>query len=270
MVLTEARQECGGRVLLESQLPNLIEWRRVMDWRLTQLEKLDNVSVYPGSKMTAEDVIESGIKHVVIATGATWRRDGIGPSHWNPIPGHDKAHVYTPEDIMTGKLPTGHVLIFDDDYFYMGGVLAERLIESGCTVTLITPVSQVSAYTKNTLEQEKIQARLIELGVKLQTHATLESIHKKHAKVHNALSDKTKKIKCNAVVLIADRLPNDELYQTLKSKLASGEIDSLRPIGDCDAPHIIERAVFAGHLAAREFDEEQKEGTPFLIERFQY
>ena len=32
----------------------------------------------------------------------------------------------------------------------------------------------------------------------------------------------------------------------------------------------IERTVFSGHLAAREFDEPSVEGTPFLIERFDY
>lgn len=52
-----------------------------MDWRLTQIEKLPNVSVYPGSPMTVKDVLKTGIKDVIIATGATWRRDGIGRSH---------------------------------------------------------------------------------------------------------------------------------------------------------------------------------------------
>src|SRR3990172_2781257 len=47
--LVEARREVGGRVLLESSLPGLIEWRRVLDWRLTQIKKLPNVTIYPGS-----------------------------------------------------------------------------------------------------------------------------------------------------------------------------------------------------------------------------
>ena len=36
VTLLEARKELGGRVIRESALPGLNEWRRVVDWRLTQ------------------------------------------------------------------------------------------------------------------------------------------------------------------------------------------------------------------------------------------
>ncbi len=38
-------------------------------------------------------------------------------------------------------------------------------------------------------------------------------------------------------------------------------------IGDAEAPAIIAQVVFSGHLAAREFDEEPCDATPFRIER---
>ena len=268
VVLTEARQELGGRVALESQLPGLIEWRRVMDWRLTQIEKMAHVSVYPGSLMKVEDVLESGTQNVIIATGATWRRDGIGRSHWRPIPGHAAPHVYTPDDIMAGRLPTGKVVLFDDEHYYFGGVIAEKLARAGCEVTLVTPASVISAYTQYTLEQKRIQKRLLELAVKLQTQVTLNAIHADHVTLNNDLMDTPFDLACNAVVLVVDRLPNDDLYQSLKPLLIEQKLASLRVIGDADAPHIIERAVFAGHLAAREFDEAPVEDTPFKVERF--
>jgi dimethylamine/trimethylamine dehydrogenase len=71
----------------------------------------------------------------------------------------------------------------------------------------------------------------------------------------------------NGVVLVSDRTPNDSLYLSLKLALDEGKIRSLRIIGDAEAPNIIAQAVFAGHLAAREFDEEKVEGTPFKVER---
>jgi len=67
--------------------------------------------------------------------------------------------------------------------------------------------------------------------------------------------------------LITDRLPNDALYQELKPALAEGRLQSLRVIGDAEAPHIIAQAVYSGHLAAREFDEKKMDGTPFRMER---
>jgi dimethylamine/trimethylamine dehydrogenase len=68
-------------------------------------------------------------------------------------------------------------------------------------------------------------------------------------------------------VLVTDRISNDSLYYELQPALAEGKLQSLRLIGDAEAPNIIAQAVFSGHLAAREFDEEPVEGTPFKIER---
>ena len=69
------------------------------------------------------------------------------------------------------------------------------------------------------------------------------------------------------VVLVIDRVPNDGLYSTLTLALSQRERGQIRIIGDAEAPNIIAQAVFAGHLAAREFDEEKVEGTPFKVER---
>ncbi|MBL8999103.1 MAG: FAD-dependent oxidoreductase, partial [Gemmatimonadetes bacterium] len=60
VILTDSRREAGGRVILESALPNLTEWRRVVDWRLTQIQKMENIFFYPSSTMTAGDILESG------------------------------------------------------------------------------------------------------------------------------------------------------------------------------------------------------------------
>ncbi len=57
------------------------------------------------------------------------------------------------------------------------------------------------------------------------------------------------------------------MYQSLKPALDEEKIKSLRIIGDAEAPNIIVQAVFTGHLAAREFDEEKVDGTPFKVER---
>ena len=115
--LLDARREFGGRVVLESALPGLIEWRRVIDWRLTQIKKMDNVSLYPGSPMTAEDLLETGFPHVIVATGAKWRDDGVGRSLWEPISGHNLPHVFTPDDLMAERIPEGQVVIYDDDHY---------------------------------------------------------------------------------------------------------------------------------------------------------
>ena len=69
---------------------------------------------------------------------------------------------------MDGASPTGHVVIYDDDHYYMGGVMAELLIQKGCAVTLMTPAAYVSEWTINTLEQHEIHRRLANMGVNIE------------------------------------------------------------------------------------------------------
>ncbi|MBN1148906.1 MAG: FAD-dependent oxidoreductase [Anaerolineales bacterium] len=270
VALVEARRELGGRVILEAALPGLGEWRRVIDWRLTQIEKLPNVSTYPGSLMSAEDVLESGYAHVILATGARWRNNGIGRGRWQPIPGHDLPSVFTPDDLMAGRLPAGRVVLYDNDPYYMGGALAELLARQGRKVTLVTPAALVSSWTEYTLEQERIEKRLVELGVRLVKQHSLEAIRPNAVRLAGTISGKTLNLPCDSVALVTERLPDDALYQSLQGVLAEGKLASLQVIGDAEAPNIIAQAVFAGHLAAREFDEPPGEDPPFRIERVRW
>ncbi|HUH98255.1 MAG TPA: FAD-dependent oxidoreductase [Anaerolineales bacterium] len=267
VTLLEARQEPGGRVLREAGLPGLSEWRRVMDWRLTQIKKMKNVSVYPSSPMTAEEIVESGAQNILVATGATWRRDGVGRTLSRSINGHDLTNVLTPDDLLEGKLPSGKVILYDDDHYYMGGVLAELLAAQGAQVVLVTPAPLVSYWSQYTLEQERVQRRLMKLDVKIQVQHVLVSIGSHSVKISSTLTGQTTELENDSVVLVTDRISNDGLYYQLKSALAEAGPGSLRLIGDAEAPNIIAQAVFSGHRAAREFDEVPVAGTPFKVER---
>ena len=267
VTLLEARKEVGGRVLRESALPNLNEWRRVMDWRVTQIGKLKNIEVYPSSPMTASEILEAGAQNIIIATGAQWRRDGLGRTLWKPIQGHGLPNVFTPDDLMENKIPSGRVVIYDDDHYYMGGVLAELLVQNGCDVTLVTPAPFVSYWTRFTLEQERIQKRLMRLGVTLLPRHVLSALTADSVTLTDTFLEKQTQLPADAVVMVTERISNDNLYHELKPALTDGKIKSLRVIGDAEAPNIIAQAVFSGHLAAREFDEAPVEGTPFKIER---
>lgn len=267
VILLEARKELGGRVICESALPGLNEWRRVADWRITQIRKMKNVSVYPSSPITAEQILESGTQNIILATGATWRRDGIGRTLWKPVPGHDLQNVSSPDDLMDGEKGIGNMVIYDDDHYYMGGVLAELLAEQGCNVSLVTPAPLISYWSQYTLEQDRIQHKLMRLGVKLYPQHVLSEIGNDCVRLSNTISGDWVELPRDGAVLVSDRIPKDELYRSLKPALEEGKLQSLRMIGDAEAPNIIAQAVFAGHLAAREFDEEPVEGTPFKIER---
>jgi dimethylamine/trimethylamine dehydrogenase len=169
---------------------------------------------------------------------------------------------------MAGKLPKGRVVLYDDDHYYMGGVLAELLAQNDCQVTLATPAPTISAWTEFTLERERIHARLLSLGVTLLPHHVLASSDPEAVTVQHAISSAETTLPADALVLVTERIPNDALYRELQPAFAEGRLDSLRLIGDAEAPNIIAQAVYSGHLAAQEFDETvNPDETPFLRER---
>ncbi len=273
VTLAEAGEELGGRVARECRLPGLSAWSRVRDYRVQQLQKMVNVEIYPASRLTAENVREFGFPKVLLATGARWRQDGFGRAHRQAIPGSELPHVITPDTVIDGARPEGPVVIYDDDHYYLGGVLAEKLRDEGLAVTLVTPADNASQWSTHTMEMERIQTRLLERGVTLATQRDLMEIGAGQVEIACIYSDRRETLEAATVVMVTSRLPNDALYQELladSAALAAAGIVQLQAIGDCHAPATIAAAVHAGHLAARDMDAsgsaERAGRAPFLRE----
>jgi dimethylamine/trimethylamine dehydrogenase len=269
VTLAEAGNELGGRVTRESRLPGLNEWARVRDYRTYQIARMANVEVYRESPMTAEQVIEFSASKIVIATGAAWRRDGVGRQHWAPIPGCDRAGVYTPDDVMDDHILEGPVVVYDDDHYYMGSLIAEKLRLQGLDVNLVTPAADVAAWSSSTLELEWNEQRLHEIGVAIIEKFNLVRIGDGEVEIEHTRSGERQRLPCGAVVLVTMRLPNDALYQELKSPpvaLADAGINSVVRIGDCLAPSTIAAAVYGGHQYAREIHVAPSGDVPFKRE----
>lgn len=249
VTLTEATRELGGRVARESALPGLAAWSRVRDWRLNQIDKLSNVEFYLESVVDAEQVHQFGPDRVLVATGSKWRRDGVGRWHQTPIPGWDRKSVITPDDIMGGTVPTGPIVVYDDEHYYMGGVIAEALRGMGLDVRLVTPANEVSTWTRHTEEQHRIQARILNLGISVATGTTVATVEQGAVTLQSIYTEAQEVVEAGSVVMVTSRSPVDDLYQALYGSYV------VRRIGDCLAPGTIATAVYSGHRAAREMDE---------------
>jgi dimethylamine/trimethylamine dehydrogenase len=257
VTLAETSAELGGRVARESRLPRVASWGRVRDYRLQQLNKLANVEIYLESEMTAAQILEFGADHVVLATGATWRRDAVARYHLQPIPTAADALVHTPDDLMAGTKPSGQVVIYDDDHYYMAGLLAELLVAQGCCVTLVTPASEVSNWTRNTMEQHFIQKRLLEMGVVIVTNRAISEVRRDSVATACVFTGGAMELAADAVVLVTARLPNEGLLLDLTARRGDWEsagLHSVVAIGDGRAPATIAAAVYAGRRYAEEFE----------------
>ena len=256
----------------ESRLPGLAAWSRVVEYRVGQLHKLPGVEVYFDSELDVAAVLEFGAPRVVLATGARWRADGVGHRWTRPMPIAEGTEVLTPDDLMDGRMPEGErVLVWDDDHYYMGGVLAELLAERGFDTVYATPASEASTWTRNTMEQSFIQSRLLEKGVRIEAFRNLERLAPGAATLACVHTGRTEVMTVDAVVLVTSRSPVDELAVELAAQGAAWNdagIESVEAIGDAFAPATIAHAVYAGRRYAEELDgpEDTGDSLPFRRE----
>ncbi len=260
VMIAEARREWGGRVTLESQLPGLASWSRVRDWRLSQLLQMSNAEMYLENRLAAEDILELGVPHIAIASGATWRRDGVGRSHRTPLPFLIQEPVVTPDDLIKDGIRAissdGPVVIFDDDGFYLASVLAELVANAGYNTILTTPASLVAPWSEHTLEQTRIQKRLIHLGVDIIPSRILAGMSRGQLTLECVYSAHRQTMDCGTLVPVTSRQPEEDLWNRLNAHKALWDdagIKTVTRIGDCLAPGLIAAAVYSGHAYAQSF-----------------
>jgi dimethylamine/trimethylamine dehydrogenase len=263
--LVEASGEIGGRATKESRLAGLAAWGRVVSYRDIQIGKMPNVEVHLNTKLSAADVLGYGAEVVAIATGSHWRRDGVSHSNTSALPGSDGENVFTPDDVFAGVDIPGPVVVFDDDHFYMGSVVAEQLRAEGKEVTLVTPEGEVGKWTEFTMEQPAVQARLLEQGIEIISHRTIANIGGNGVELACVYTGKQETLACKSVVLVASRVPDDALYKALtadRAALDAAGIRTLARLGDCRAPGPIQAATRSGHRFARELDDPDAGALP--------
>lgn len=258
VTVADAAEAPGGRVARESRLPGLAEWSRVRDYRLGQIQRLPGVSLYLGNTLSAADVREFGAKHVLIATGARWRRNGLGRWHAAPIANLHTPAVLTPDDIMDGVRPGGAVTIFDDDHYYMGPVLATLLARTGARVTYVTTEGRAGAWSHYTGEQDSIQRQMLTLGIEIITDRSVCAFDGESASLECIYTSEVRAHATDTLLLVTSREPEDALYRELVAEESleqrQGAPATIQRIGDCLQPALIAHAVYSGHKAARELD----------------
>jgi dimethylamine/trimethylamine dehydrogenase len=251
VTLAEATEAAGGRLLHEARLPGLATWIRVRDHRLHMIGKLPNARVFLNSPMTAQDVLDFGAPHVVLATGSHWRRDGIGVVGEIALSADG---ALTPDDLYAGHAVSGPVVIYDDEHYAIASALAEKLRRECHDVHLVTTLPVVSSWTAMTDEQSFIQSRLLAMDVTITPSHMLQGLQADVAQFSCAYTGRRKDVPCGTLVLVTGRVPNAALHQDLLPH--AGALATLRAIGDCHAPGLIADAVYSGHRFAREFGED--------------
>ena len=263
VILSEGASELGGRVLLESDLKGLSAWKRVVDNRVYEIQQKTNIEIYRESELTLSHINELDVNNLFIATGSSWRVDGIGRSRRKEIAGLEKNQVFTPTDaIRKQDSIKDPLVIYDDDQGYLAGVIADHLSSLGHNVTFVTPASIVSPWTVTTLEQQRVQKSLLNQKVNIISNKTISSVNGDNLEMRCIYTNEATELACKTLILVTERLPNITLYQQLLQQASLGSETPKRHIeliGDALAPGLIADAVFSGHLAAENFEASKKE-----------
>ena len=126
----EATGQAGGQVRLAAQNPRRRELIGIVDWRLSELERL-GVDITYETFAEAADIDALAPDVVVIATG--------GMPQTPPLEAGDDL-VTSSWDIIAGAVrPEGPVLLYDDNGGHPGMTAAELIANSGAALEVVSP-----------------------------------------------------------------------------------------------------------------------------------
>ena len=222
------------------------------DYRLGQLRKMPNVSLFPASELSAQDVAEFGADHVVVATGARWLKRLCG-SNELPSEDIDGPHIYTPDDLARGKVPEGPVVVFDFDNYYLGSAISEGLAQRGLEIHYVTTAGTASAWSFMTNEQPLIHQALAQRGISYRTLQIVTGFDGQRVKLAQIFSGDPSDIAAKSLVIVGQRQGGSALYDELTNlPVNAAALKSINLTGDANAPGAIAHAVWQGHRTARE------------------
>lgn len=265
VTLFEARDELGGALELWARLPQRDFYRHAIEWWEAELGRL-SVTVRKGTKATADDVVALGADAAIVATGARFSRNGRCGIADRDIPGADKPHVFTPEDILQGRAnPSGKVLVLDGEGTHASSGIAELLGRRGAEVIMVS--SNYAPYSNHALmafEGELLAKQMAEANVEFRPATWVSGIGNRDVSTYDVSSGSESKIcDVDAVVLVTGRESVDGIARELEGKVDQlfvvGDALGVRPmatapyeaqkfarlIGEPDAPRTIAEVYFA-------------------------
>ncbi len=251
IVVLEREDEVGGHVRWYSLLPGRKEYGQIARWLRTQAEG-NGAVIRTGDGISADDLdallTAEKPDHVVVATGASYRRDGWQGQTAQPLPGWESGNCVTWNEVATGAVsPTGSVVVLDDLQDAAAPLTAVKLAEAGCSVKLVTRWPMIGMETIPEVYYLFIRQHLYEAGVEVLPDLFVKEIAGSRVDFVNVYApDRVTTLEADTLVMVTGRTSENGLYHTLKDRGASVEM-----IGDAIAPRGTYEAVFEGHRAAR-------------------
>lgn len=210
VVVFEAANDPGGQVRLTAQSPRRREMISIIDWRMSQCEKL-GVTFHFNTWAEAEAIQAENPDVVIIATGGLPHTEVL--SRGNEL-------VVSAWDIISGDVKPGtNVLIFDDAGDHAALQAAEFLANAGARVEIMTP-DRSFAPEVMAMNLVPYMRSLQKLDVTFTVTYRLEAVEKSGnllvAHVGSDYGGISKQRPFDQVVVNHGTIPLDDLYFELK------------------------------------------------------
>jgi NADPH-dependent 2,4-dienoyl-CoA reductase/sulfur reductase-like enzyme len=251
VIVYEREESCGGHTRLYGALPHRTPYGLIGRWLSEQAAK-NGAVIRTSSEITPQNVDEvlaaERPDHVVIATGARYRRDGFQGQTARPLPGHETGNCVTWDEVALGKVsPAGSVLVIDDLQDAAAPLTALKLAEAGATVRLLTRWPMIGMETAPDVYLHWMLTYLHQSGIEMICDRFVQLIDGAKVTVFNVYNPQdTRVIDADWIVMATGRQSENSLYGLLRERRVSVET-----IGDATAPRGTYEATFEGHRQAR-------------------
>lgn len=249
VVLFERAEEIGGNVRFAARLPKRDRWSLLIE-SFEHTLAAGGVDLRLGTEATPEAIGAESPDAVVVATGASFDRDGYAAllGFRDGIPNLDRTTLLDPVEAITDPERCGdRVVIVDDSTEYLPLGLAELLAEAGKEVEIVSHLMMVGGETLDTLDLGSIYPRLAELGVKITAQHLVADIAAGEAEIASIWGNSSHRTPIDSLILVMSRSPQRMLFDEIDGTF-DGE---LHRIGDCLAARHVDEAIYEGEKLGR-------------------
>ena len=259
VVVHEREEAVGGHVRAYGALPNRQQYGTIATW-LAEQARGNGATIKTSSPVTADnlDAVLAALQphHVVVATGARYRRDGFQGQTGKPLPGWETGNCVTWDEVALDKVKvSGEVLVVDELADVAAPLTAVKLAKLGARVRLLTKWPMIGWETAAEVYLHWILTYLYEAEVEMITNHAVKSINGAEVEIANIYQpSRTRPVSADAIVMATARSSENALYHLLRQRGVSVEA-----IGCAVAPRTVYEATLEGHRAARKIGAAQWE-----------
>ena len=247
VTLVEATPNLGGALNLADKAPRRQSIGDVAHWLEAEIYA-EGVDVRLSTYLTPDDLPSFEAEHIVLATGAEPRLDGIQLSHpGEPIEGMALGHVISSNDLFAQSEVKGtHALVIDDVGHYEGLASAEHLVQAGLNVTFVTRLPAVAQGMRSALMVDPALERLGNTNFSYHVGTRVLSVDGQSAALQAITGGESWQVNADLVVFVSLNRPRLELLAAIQTSSVPHTV-----IGDANTPRFLVRATAEGNAAGR-------------------